>query len=424
MRHHILRSVGSLLSCVSVVIGAVACGQPSAEPAPSSPSVSATPTVYPVPGGCPPAKQLGQAWVNEPDWFTAIDAKLVDTEVKTPLPKNGCAYLFGKEGTATGSSAKYQHIMVWYFNMNRPDTATTADMISWAKSAGGTPLTGTDPATKAKTTDTSGENFDLPEAFTGWTGSKIVQVSGQGSSFGWDQSILPAYTEGAQAKFEFSVNAEKATAMLKASGSGATKDDPTKALSQGLATSFSTDVGATDDQGYTVRLKVQGKLEPFTKNITEAPPGQLHAMSTSTVSGSVTNTTSGRQAKTPSGSVMALYPLKSAACTAYNGISLKGVDWEKPSYCAINLGQIASATLAPAASQPFPGVSGPQKLGTFPESGSAIEQLNAPTSFYLSFGSEGLSLVWHGDKGCLAPAQHGADNWYVVMDGWPDVICG
>lgn len=427
LRQHVFRSIGSLLSCVAVLIGVGACGQPSAEPVASLPSVSATPTVYPVPEDCPPPKELGKAWVEDPDWFTAVDAKLIDTEVKTPLPKNGCAYLFGEEGTATSSNAKYKHIMVWYFNLNRPGTASTSDMISWAKSAGGTPLTGTDPVSNAKTTDTSGEDFDLPETFTGWTGSKLVQVNGQGSSFGWDQSILPAYTQGAQAKIEFAINAEKAAAMLKATGSAGTTADPTKSLSQGLAASFSAGVVATDDQGYTVQLKVQGKLEPFIKNVTEAPPGQLHAVSTSTVSGSVTNTTSGRQTKTPSGSVIALYPLESAACTNYNGISVKDADWQDSSYCAINLGQVAGATLAPNASQAFPEVSVPQKLGTFPETGTAIEKLNAPASFYFSFGGKGRGLTgvdWRGDKGCQAQSQSGGGSWYVVMDGWPDLICG
>lgn len=415
LRHRVVRSVGFFFSCAAVILGTGACGQPSADPVASSPSVSATSITYPVPEGCPPEKELGQAYVGDPKAFTAVDVELVDTEVKTPLPKNGCAYLIGEVGTAKSSGNKYQNVLVFYFNMNRPGTATTTDMASWAKSAGGTP------------TDSSGEDFDLPQEFTGWTGSYLIQMDGQNSQFNWDQSILPAYTQGDQAKLEFAVNADKATAMLKAASSPGDKVDPTNSLSHGLTATFSTRVGATDGQGYSAQLEVQGKLEPFTGNVTEAPPGHLHAVSTSAVSGSVTNTTSGRQTKTPSGSVVALYPLQSAACNDYNGISVKGADWQKSSYCAVTLGEFAGVSLGPAGAQPFAGNSVGQKLGTFPESGNAVEQLNAPTSVYLAFGRSGsgrTDVDWHGDKGCQAQSQAWGGGWYVVMDGWPDVICG
>lgn len=397
----------------------------------ATPSATATPTVYPIPKVCPPAKELGQAWVGKPDWFSTIDAKLLDSEMNTPLPKSGCAYLYSQPGTSNSSSETFQRVMVWYFNMNRPGQATTAEISAWAKSAEGTPLTGIDPGTGKTTTDTTGQNFDLPDTFSGWSRSTVVQVSGEGSSFAWDQSILPAYTQGDQAKIDFSVNAAKAQAMGRACGpdssSGATSNsDPKKALAQGLAASFTTTVVVTDDQGYTAQLKVQGKLEPFTRDVTDAPPGKMNAVSSSTVSGTVTNTTNGRQTKAPGASVMAVYPLNSAACTGYNGISVQNADWQKPSFCAVSLGSVSEATLSPDASQPLPETTAPQKLGTFPESGNAIAQLNSPVSVYLFFGNKGsisTETAWHGDKGCLAQREYGGANWNVPMDGWPDVIC-
>ncbi|OOP59409.1 hypothetical protein BMF89_20445 [Arthrobacter sp. SRS-W-1-2016] len=435
MPKNIIRSSTVALAIVAMAAMTAGCGQSpesssAVTPAAAASSPSATPTVLPVPDGCPPGDQLGQAWAGKTDLLTSIDAKLVDSELKTPLPKNGCAYLYGPPGTASNSTDKFQHVLVWYFNTNRPSRTSTSDITAWAKAAGGTPLTGTDPVSNKPTTDTTGHDFDLPDTFSSWSKSTVVQVVGEGTSFGFDQSVIPAYTQGSQSKIYFSVNADKAQAMLKASGAastaGASASDPTKALSQGLTASFSTSLGVADDQGYTAQLKVQGKLEPFTKDVTEAPPGQLNAVSSSTVSGSITNTTSGRQTKATGASVVAVYPLESPACTNYNGISVKGDSWQKSSFCQIDLGFVESTILSPDATQTLKGSTVPQKLGTFPESGPAISQLNSPASIYLSFGSKGHVVVgvdWHGDKGCMASQGTASDSWYVAMDGWPDVIC-
>ncbi|MFF2842479.1 hypothetical protein [Paenarthrobacter sp. NPDC057981] len=368
--------------------------------------------------------------MEDPNWFTAsIEAKLLDSELKTPLPAGGCAYLYSPPGTSNNSSEKYQRVMVWYFNVNRQGKLTTADITNWAKSAGGTPLKGTDPINNQTTTDTTGNNFDLPDTFSGWTKSTVVQVSGDNDHFGWEQTVLPAYTQGAQAKIDFALKADKAQAMARASVPGSTTSagsDPTKALTLGLAAAFSTSAVVTNDEGYTAQLKVQGKLEPFTKDVKDAPPGKLHGISSSTVSGSVTNTTTGRQTKTPGAGVMAVYPLESAACDGYNGISVTGTDWQKPSYCAVELGSVEGTTLAPDASQSLKGTTLPQKLGTFPESGNAIAELNAPISFYMKFGNVGMASAgtnWKSDKGCLSSRLYGGATWNVVMDGWPDVIC-
>lgn len=434
MSKHIFRSSAAALTILAAAL-TTGCGQSpgptsAVMPAADAPKPTETATVYPLPKDCPPEKELGQAWVDKTDWFTAIDAKLLDSELKTPLPKNGCAYLYSTPDTANNSSDTFQHVMVWYFNMNRPGQAATADITNWAKSAGGTPLSGIQPGTNNVTTDTTGLDFDLPDSFSGWTKSTVVQVNGPGSRFGWNQSVLPAYTQGAEAKIDFSLSAQKAQAMARASGAGASAgastSDPTKALSQGLAASFSTSTVITDKQGYTAQLKVQGKLEPFTKNVTDAPPGKLNAVSSSTVSGSITNTTAGRQTATPSASVIAVYPLESAACTGYNGISVKNADWQKSSYCAIDLGSVENVTLSLDASQTLNERTASQKMGTFPESGDAISQLNSPVSVYLNFGSEGTistGTSWHGDKGCLSSRAYGGASWNVAMDGWPDVIC-
>lgn len=433
MPKRIFRSSAASLAIVAMAALTAGCGQSpdsssSTQVAVSSPS--ATPTELPVPDGCPPAKELGQAWVKDPDWFTAtINAKLLDSELKTPLPAGGCAYLYSKPGTSNNSSDQYQRVMVWYFNINRAGRLTTADITAWAKSAGGTPLKGTDPISSQPTTDTTGNDFDLPDTFSGWTKSTAVQVSGDDSHFGWDQSVLPAFTQGAQAKINFSVNAEKGQAMVRATVPGSNSSagsDPTKALTQGLTASFSTSAVVTNDEGYTVQLKVQGKLEPFAKDVKDAPPGKLHAVSSSTVSGTATNTTTGRQTKTPGASVMAVYPLESAACDGYNGISVRGADWQKSSYCAVEIGSVESATLAPDASQPLKGATLPKKLGTFPEAGNAIAELNAPISFYMKFGTKGTASTetsWKSDLGCLSSRLYGGASWNIVMDGWPDAIC-
>jgi hypothetical protein len=434
MPKRIFRSSASALAIVAMAALMTGCGQsPDSSSAATQVAVSspsASPTVLPVPDGCPPEKELGQAWVEDPNWFTAtIDAKLLDSELKTPLPPGGCAYLYSPPGTSNNSSDKYQRVMVWYFNVNRPGRLTTADITVWAKSAGGTPLKGTDPISSQATTDTTGNDFDLPDTFSGWTKSTAVQVSGDNSSFGWNQSVLPAYTQGAQAKIDFALKAEKAQAIARATVPGSTSGagtDPTKALALGLAASFSTSAVVTNDEGYTAQLKVQGKLEPFTKDVKDAPPGKLHAISSSTVSGTVTNTTTGRQTKTPGASVMAVYPLESAGCDGYNGISVTGADWQKPSYCAVELGSVDGTTLAPDASQQLKETKAPKKLGTFPESGNAIAELNAPISFYMKFGSMGTASAgtsWKSDKGCLSSRLYGGASWNVVMDGWPDVIC-
>lgn len=432
MPKRIFRSSAATLTIVAMAALTAGCGQTpdlstsATQETVSSPS--ATPTVLPVPDGCPAVKELGQAWVKDPDWFTAtIDAKLLDSELKTPLPAGGCAYLYSPPGTSNNSTEKYQRVMVWYFNTNRPARLTTADITTWAKSAGGTPLKGTDPMNNQTTTDTTGNNFDLPDTFSGWTKSTVVQVSGGDSHFGWDQSVLPAYTQGAQAKIDFALKADKAQAMARATAQGpASGSDPTKALTLGLAAAFSTSAVVTNDEGYTAELKVQGKLEPFTKDVKDAPPGKLHAVSSSTVSGTVANTTTGRQTKTPGAGVMAVYPLESAACDGYNGISVTGADWQKPSYCAVELGSVEGTTLAPGASQPLKGTTQPVKLGTFPESGNAIAEVNAPISFYMKFGNMGMASAgtnWKSEKGCRASRLYGGATWNVVMDGWPDVIC-
>lgn len=423
MPKRIFQSAAAVLTIVVMAALTTGCGQ---SPEPSSavtPSPSATATVYPVPGGCPPAKELGQAYPGKEDLFTAIDAKLLDSEVKTALPKNGCAYLYGDVGTSNNSSEKFQHVMVWYFNTNRPGQAATADISAWAKSAGGTPTVNTNPGAPSSI---SSRDFDLPDTFSGWMNSTVVQEEGAANSFPFDQSVIPAFTQGNQSKIYFAVKAEKAQAILRASGAGAGAGDPTKALSQGLIASFSASTVVTDDQGYTAQLNVKGKLEPFVKNVTDAPPGKLYALSNSTVAGSITNKTAGRQTKTPSASVIAVYPLGSAACANNNGISVKNANSQKPSYCAIDLGSVEGVNLSPDASQTLKESAVPQKMGTFPESGDAIAQLNSPVSVYLYFGSWGATFTdinWHGDKGCKSQRASGVGSWYVAMDGWPDVVC-
>ena len=86
-------------------------------------------------------------------------------------------------------------------------------------------------------------------------------------------------------------------------------------------------------------------MQPFTSDVTDAPPGQFEAVGASGVGGSVTNTTAERNMTAPEASVVALYPLESAACSGYNGISAEGADWQDSAYCVLGLGSVPGAQL-------------------------------------------------------------------------------
>lgn len=418
-KNRLSRSFSPVLTVVALFLSMVGCAQP-APPTANTPTPSETFTVYPVPEGCPSAKDLGNAWGGS-DLFVAIDPELLDTEVATALPKGGCAYLEGDVHTAKSSSATYRDVVVWYFNLGQPGKAVPRDISNWATSAGGTSATTAGSQTP--------ENFDLPKSFTNWTGATVKQRDGENSRWGWDKSVIPAHTQGAQAQIYFAIDSEKADALLRASAAGTTADDPTKALAQGLAAHFTGTVDITDDQGYTAQVTVEGRLQPFTKDVTEARPGQFNAISSATVAGTLTNTTPQRQTQTTPVSVIALYPFGSEACGgSSNGISVKGADWQKSSYCAITIGGVAEAALAPGARQDLASKPTSLKLGTYPESGKALSQLNTPTSIYMYFGGKTRSLLtepnWHGNNGCQAQTGSWGGQWFTVMTGWPDVICG
>lgn len=425
MTQHIRRSVLTLTAITVLGLSVAGCASTHAATDPS-PSPSATPVSYPVPTGCPSAKDLGKSWDNQPSRFTAIDASLLTGEVAKPLPDGGCAYLDGTVKTSSSSSATYREVAVWYFNVGASGKQNPRELAAWATSAGGTAAVSTDPATNKQTTDPTGLDFDLPESFSGWTNSRLNQVDGTDTSWGWNPKIIPAYTQGAQARIDFAIDSAKADAIVKASAAGGVQD-PTKMLGQGLAANFTATVNITDTQGYTARVTVHGSVQPWTKDVTDAPPGQMNALSSASVGGTVANTTAQRNTKTTAVSVVALYPEGSPACNNMGGgVSTKNADWSASSYCGISLGAVGEAALAPGDTQDFPAQSQDLKLGAFAEASDALAQLNTPASIYLYFGGDGPYLTnasWHADQGCLSQTQSWGGQWFVPMAGWPDVIC-
>jgi hypothetical protein len=368
--------------------------------------------VYPVPVGCPSPKDVGNAWDGHGDLYTAVDLKLLDSQLPEALPDGGCPYITSGVKTAGNGTATYEDLQAWYFNLGKPGMATSSELTSWAKAAGG------------KHSDDS-DAFDLPTAFSGWTNSAEDQAGGESSSWGWNTKVIPAYTQGASGRIAFALDSAKVEALAKATTGGPAATDPTKALASGLAAAFTNSFEIKDGQGYTAQIQVTGSMEPFTSDVTNAPPGQFDAIASPSVGGSVLNTTTGRNTQTTGMVLVALYALKSAACTGYNGVSVQGADWEVSSYCAVEVGALSSESLVPAQSQTIPSTATSLKLGNFPQNGPALAQLNAPVSFYAYFGgTSGLvNPDWSSSQGCVSQTSSWGGQWFVPMTGWPDVIC-
>lgn len=397
--------------------------------APASPTPEAeevAPVSYPIPDGCPTGAEFGDAYVSDPEWAEALDAALINGEVTTPLPAGGCAYAVGEVGTSETSSSTYRRVIVFYFNLDEPGKLTHSELMEWGVTAGGTPTAETD-FDGAPTGEYSDTNLTLPSEFTDWTGADVGWVDGETSSWGWDETVVPAHTQGANGRIEMFLYADSVAAILAATTSGDGPIDPTQALAQGVGASFATTVNITDlSQGYTARVELTGQLQPWTSDVTNAAPGKFDAFGSSTVRGTQTNTTAARNTRTTGISVIAVYPLGSAACNGFNGVSVVGDDWSDSSYCAIVLGGVGAADLSPDGAQNFPAVTKVHELGSFDEGSAALSQLNAPVSVYAMFGGKGNGFTgvnWDGDKGCHVQSDLASGQWVVAMDGWPEVLC-
>lgn len=411
-----MRKLASAMGMIAVVtlllVGCSATAQRASDAA-GTPKSSPKPKTYPVPDGCPAAEDMVSAYFGKgyEKKYVLVDAKLLDGEVATPLLDGGCAYLGADAKTASNSSAQYNDVLVWYFNVGTPDRITSAQLDSWAQSAGGTK----DPD--------SPNSYDLPGTFSGWSKAQVTQAGAGGSSFAWEGGVIPEFTQGAQGRVTFSINADKASAIRTASSSGGTVD-PLTAMSQGLAAAVTGTANIKDEDGYTATITLDAKLQPFTSDVTKAPPGSFDAVGSSTVSGTAVNTTAGRETKAASFSAIALYAKGSAACTQMNGVSLKDHDWQDTAYCAINIGGAPPSSLEPGGRFQQEPVTTPITGGRFPESGDALAQLNKPVSFYLVFGgNQGMvSATWSADTGCNTNLGT-SGTWVVPMTGMPDLIC-
>lgn len=389
--------------------------------APAAPVVEESPETapvsLPVPDGCPTAEEFGNAWVRYADFADAIDFTLLAGETNPAVPSGGCAYSRRDVETASDSDARYRFVQVWYFNLNAPGKSTTAELEEWAIAAGGVP---------SPDSDSVGTNFDLPDDFSGWTGTDLRAAGDE--SWGWDETIVPAFTQGISARIEFGLDADRVQSLVDASvgGNETQGGDPTAALSLGLAAAFQNTFNMQDSEGYTVGVEVAGRLQAFTSDVSDAPPGQFRAVSISTVGGALTNTTAGRNTDADNVGVAALYPLESTVCAGVSsGVSLPGADGQDSSYCLIGLGQVNGTNLTVdgvAVSEPLEKL---LEFGDFPETGSALAEFNRPVSIYALFGTRAgrNDSSWTGDQGCLTRTTQGG-TWVTVMLGWPEVICG
>src|SRR5690606_38332739 len=150
------------------------------------------------------------------------------------------------------------------------------------------------------------------------------------------------------------------------------------------------------------------------------------AVSTTSIGGTVTNLTAGRNMRSDGVGLIALYPIEADACVRGSGISLTGTSWQDSAYCYVGLGRVPEQEPAPEAARGAPIARGDVSLGEFDEAGTALADLNSPVSVYAAFGSLGSGLTnvaWEGDRGCKVSTRYAGAHWVVPADGWPDVLC-
>lgn len=402
----------------------------------STPSPETT-TTYPVPDGCPAADDLGVTTFGEyydaDNKFVAIDAGLLDGEVTTDLPAGGCAYLIGGSKKSNNSDDTYRRVEVWYFNLGAPGKVSAAQMADFVSAVGGTPRSATPVDGPSHAPEPVAGGYDLPDTFSGWTGGIVDGVDGDSSWLpqGRDSKI-PAFSQGSQAKIEFSIASAKADAILAASGVQGTPgssstpsvpSDPLGAMKQGLTLHVSGTVSMTDDQGYAATADVDVRLQPFASDVTDAAPGKTNAVSSSVVTAKVTNTTAQRRTVAPGIRVVVVYPPGSTACVGGVEILVKTARSGDPKNCGIVLDNLDSVTLDPGGSQEVGGVKRALKLGPVSESSDALTQLNLPTSVYVFLNSPNSGTRWTGNRGCEGEYYGEWDGWFVPLDGMHDALC-
>lgn len=362
---------------------------------------------YPVPDGCPSATDLGTAYQDDPEFFRAVSLDLLSTQVAAPLPSGGCAYVAdGVHATNSGGGLPPKIIMVFYFRFGEGAT-TTVTLRKWGATAG---------VSAGALSEDGG--FDLPQSFSGWD---TADVEWGTDLFPLGATTIPEYTQGAAARVYFALDATTIETLESASAPAETGKDPASLLAAGLSAPFSMSMSATNADGYTVDISVNGSLKPFTKNITTAVPGRFRLVSNAVInSSSIANTTQGRRSPAPGLTVWAVYPIGSSICADIYPNQLTRDGEKDATYCRIGIaaGGASSGYLDPGATSSDAVTADPDPIQyasvTFDEAGDALSQANSPASMYLRLGGGD----WSAAVGCRA-----GDDWVVPMSGWPDPLC-
>lgn len=409
----------------ALVMGGCGSGSTTPKPEAAKPTTAKatpTPTLLPVPEGCPTSEEFSQSFVSDPSWATTfIDSALVSTALTSALPDGACAYVVNKAGTATDGS-EYYTVYVIYFNIDTPGRPTHADLVKWAVDAGGT------PALDSATDVTSEVVIDLPTEFSKFTDATFQWVEGQSkdSTLFYGEDIIPAFTQRAHAVVHFYLEKKVAEPLLAASAAGLDPTDKSKALAAGIPLTSVVTFGAKDPEGYTVEYDVKVTLQPFTTDVTNSAPGKYEIISTANVTGTVKNTTPQRNVTTGAVDALFAFPDGSPACTPYNDLVKVDRGNETPANCAIRAVGLESAELGPDGALPFPDQNSDKefRFGPVPEGGPELGAYNTPIAVYAALRDSfyGGTDDWESDKGCEVFSGN-TRLWVIPMEGWPDPIC-
>lgn len=389
---------------LSALAGCSATQAEEMQPAPMSSHAS-----FPVPEGCPTGAQFTEEFASDTP-FTELSPSLVSSQLEAPLLDGGCAYVF--DGGRTNSDGdRISLITVAYFNLDTPDRPTSAGFTDWALSVGGT---------------ASGQfDYSLPSSYSGLTEAVAILSGGESSPSVFSGQAIPEYAQGTSGVVRLWVLKEEADALQSKAASASPDYNASTALADGLKLNWTGSFDVSDEDGYTATYSLSGLLSPFKSDVAGSKPGEFAATSSSTLRGTITNTTTQRNATITGVAIMALYPTDSAACTGFNGITKAGGDWQRPDFCYVGIGSAAGSELAPAQTSAVtpsaPSItSGPHKEGS-----DDLAQLNAPVAIYAIFGGERVMTnpKWTSPTGCTAPTMYTGGQTAVVMQGWPDVLC-
>jgi hypothetical protein len=210
--------------------------------------------------------------------------------------------------------------------------------------------------------------------------------------------------------------------------------EPTKALAQGDNAKFGDDLSVKTTEGYTANLSITGSLSPFTKDVVNEPPGKFDANFTIDLSGSIKNTTDGRDFPGFSPiEVDAIYPGTSSLCQnpgswdSDASVIVSGSG--RQLFCRVSLGTVWSGQLQPSG-QASLGTKGGSSVTGLNEESDELKVLNSPLAIYafLTYNL-GATTGCEADIGDYYMTDSGpafatdGELQFVPMSGWPDVLC-